>query len=97
MPRLLRSLAMTSKKRMSLRGAKRRGNLRELTDGKFQVNDTSLRLPRPLWGLAMTDVVDGLLPGFVLPCHCEEAKPTWQSVCLQAVIFRTRTCDCAAG
>ena len=41
---------------VSLRGAKRRGNLKAATGGKFQLNDTSLRLPRPLWGLAMTPV-----------------------------------------
>ena len=36
----------------------------------------------------MTDVVDGLRLGFDFLCHCEEAKPTWQSVSLLAVIFR---------
>ena len=93
LPRPLRGLAMTSKKRMSLRGAKRRGPQgsaacggvkrpqrlgrhlplhkqragqrlsanpeisRQQRTEKFQVNDTSLRLPRPLWGLAMTSVI----------------------------------------
>ena len=57
---------------VSLRGAKRRGNLRALTDGTFPLNDTSRRLPRPPWGLAMTDVVGGLRPGSDLLCHCEE-------------------------
>ena len=46
------------------------------------MNDTSQRLPRPLRGLAMTDVVDGLRLGFDFLCHCEEAKPTRQSVLL---------------
>ena len=41
---------------------------------------TGYGLPRPLRGLAMTDVVDGLRPGFDFLCHCEEAKPTWQSL-----------------
>ena len=36
----------------------------------------------------MTDVVDGLRLSFDFLCHCEEAKPTWQSVPLLAVIFR---------
>ena len=57
---------------VSLRGAKRRGNLRAPTDGTFRLNDTSQRLPRPPWGLAMTDVVGGLRPGSDLLCHCEE-------------------------
>ena len=39
---------------LSLRGAKRRVNLKAATDGKFRMNDTSRRLPRPRWGLAMT-------------------------------------------
>ena len=39
---------------VSLRGAKRRGNLLASTDGRFQIDDTSQRLPRPLRGLAMT-------------------------------------------
>ena len=30
------------------------------------------------------DIVGGTCPQ---RCHCEEAKPTWQSVCLLAVIF----------
>ena len=71
LPRLLRSLAMTSLKvsppTASLRGAKRRGNLKAATDRKLRMNDTSQRLPRPRWGLAMTDVVDGLRLGFDFP------------------------------
>ena len=43
---------------------------------------TEYRLPRPLRGLAMTDVVDGLHLSFDFLCHCEEAKPTRQSVLL---------------
>ena len=42
---------------LSLRGAKRRGNLKAATDGKFRMNDTSRRLPRPFQGLAMTWLV----------------------------------------
>ena len=61
------------------------------------MNDTSRRLPRPLWGLAMTDVVDGLRLSSDSLCHCEEAKPTWQSVFLQAVIFRKEARTAAKG
>ena len=32
---------------------------------------TEYGLPRPLWGLAMTDVVDGLRLGSDFLCHCE--------------------------
>ena len=32
-------------------------------------------MPRPLWGLAMTNVVDGLRPGSVFLCHCEGRRP----------------------
>ena len=39
---------------VSLRGAKRRGNLKAPMDGKLRLNGTSQRLPRPLRGLAMT-------------------------------------------
>ena len=39
-----------------------------------------VRIATGLTALAMTDVVDGLHLGFDFPCHCEEAKPTWQSV-----------------
>ena len=63
---------------------------------------------RPLWGLAMTDVVDGLRPGFDFPLSLRGPTGPWQSVTLQAVIFRNappsplnlsraHACNCAAG
>ena len=45
----------------------------------------------------MTDVVDGLRLSSDSLCHCEEAKPTWQSVFLQAVIFRKEARTAAKG
>ena len=66
--------------RVSLRGAKRRGNLKAVTDGKFRMNDTSLRLPRPLRGLAMTGEIEAQAQTIDHICHCEASKKPWQSV-----------------
>ena len=60
---------------VSLRGAKRRGNpffWQLVLAGTAYME---YGLPRPLRGLAMTSPV---VPA-PKRCHCEEAKPTWQS------------------
>ena len=57
---------------LSLRGAKRRGNPFFWQLVHIGTSCTGYGLPRPLWGLAMTAVVDGLRLGFIFPCHCEE-------------------------
>ena len=49
-------------------------------DGKFRMNDTSLRLPRPLRGLAMTGEIEAQAQTIDHICHCEASKKPWQSV-----------------
>ena len=49
---------------------------------------TGYGLPRPLWGLAMTDVVDGLRLGFDFLCHCEERSDVAISRHRRTVNFR---------
>ena len=52
-----RATRQSAPNRVIARRRSRRGNLRAAIDEKFQVNDTSRRLPRPLRGLAMTSVI----------------------------------------
>ena len=84
LPRLLRSLAMTNLAALppvSLRGAKRRGNLKlaatSSPEAFLQFRPGAARLPRLLRSLAMTNLA---APRF--PCHCEErsdaAISSWQ-------------------
>ena len=64
-------VAIRPPNRVIARLRRSRGNLRAPKDVKFRMNDTARRLPRPLRGLAMTDVVEDLHPGFDFLCHCE--------------------------
>ena len=76
---------------LSFRGAKRRGNLKQvltISPGLSCVPACTARLPRLLRSLAMTSLEafshseghNDKLGSASLPCHCEEgASPTWQS------------------
>ena len=104
---------------LSLRGPQARGNLWEVSFNQNLPPIGAMRLPegesprrgkrghprvRPLWGLAMTDVIDGLHLGFDFLCHREEQSDAAIRLSAgshlprcTALPSRARACCCTAG